>query len=157
MQAGESGTNAPKRLYGKTIEELELLGKGYRESYTKQITEEDIMLFASLSGDAQPVHVDKAYAEKTRFKGVIAHGLLTASLISAVLGTKLPGPGTLLVNTNLNYLKPVFPGETITATVEIFDFDFTRKRVILLARCRNQDGVLVISGSVIVKPPIKIE
>lgn len=137
-------------MIGLNINELEV---GQKAIYTKTLTETDVYLFAGISGDINPAHVNDEYAKSTPFKGRIAHGILTASLISAVIGMQLPGPGTIYVSQSLKFLAPVHFGDTITATVEIIDIFSEKNRVSLKTYCKNQDGIMVLVGEAIVLPP----
>lgn len=123
---------------------------GQRASFTKTVTEADISLFAGVTGDLNPLHVDKEFAKKTRFGERIAHGFLTAGLISAVLGTRLPGPGSIYLSQSLNFHRPVKAGDTITATVEVSTYNEEKGIVTLETNCHNQDGVVVLSGEAVV-------
>ena len=105
---------------------LEDLKVGMSAAYTKTVTDADLVLFAGVSGDINPMHVDQEYARKTMFQGRIAHGMLTASFISAVLGTKLPGPGCIYVSQNLKFKAPVRPGDTVRAKVTVKAIDLER-------------------------------
>lgn len=134
---------------GKTIDQLNI---GEKASLTKQITESDVLRFAEVTGDKNPIHIDPEYASQTRFKERIAHGLLTASLISAVLGTRLPGPGNIYVSQNLEFKAPVKLGDIIQAEVEIIEKIPERNRIRLRTVCRNQDGTVVIDGEAVVLP-----
>jgi 3-hydroxybutyryl-CoA dehydratase len=118
----------------------------------KVVTEEDILLFAKVTGDCNPVHVSREFAEKTRFKERIAHGMLSAGLISAVLGMKLPGPGCLYLSQTLNFLGPVKIGDEITARVEITEV-ISEKRLRLKTVCLNQRADIVLDGEAIIVPP----
>jgi 3-hydroxybutyryl-CoA dehydratase len=120
--------------------------EGDHASYAKTITEADILLYAAVSGDTNPVHMDAEYAQTTRFGQRIAHGMLTAGLISTVIGTKLPGPGAIYAGQTLRFLQPVFVGDTITATATVSAFDKERGRLTLATVCRNQRGEDVVSG-----------
>lgn len=137
-------------MTGFTINNLVV---GQKSSYSKTITETDVYLFAGISGDINPAHLNEEYAKDTLFKGRIAHGVLTAALISAVLGVQLPGPGTIYVSQTLNFLAPVYFGNTITATAEVKEILLEKNRVILETYCINQDGIKVTSGEAIVIPP----
>jgi len=134
---------------GKTIEELYV---GQKASLEKTITESDVLIFAGVTGDVNPVHLDPAYAAKTIFKERIAHGMLTASLISAVLATVLPGPGNIYISQNLEFKAPVKFGDKITAEVEIIEKITERNRIRLKTTCTNQKGIVVITGEAIVMP-----
>ena len=120
--------------------------------FTKVFSEEDVFLFAGITGDRNPVHISKEFAEKTRFRKRIAHGLLTAGTISAAIGMKLPGPGCLYLSQSLDFKAPVFLGDEITAHVEIVEV-ISEKRLRMKTRCFNQDKVLVIDGEAIIVPP----
>ena len=132
------------------------LAVGDRASFTKTITESDIILFAGITGDMNPVHIDATFAEKSLFKQRIAHGMLSAGLISTVLGTRIPGPGAIYLSQHLEFRKPVFIGDTITATVEVtaLEVDNPKKqRVTLATTCTNQDGATVLTGEATLIPP----
>lgn len=118
---------------------------------TRVISEDDVALFAQVSGDENPVHLDKEYAARSPFQGRIAHGLLTASLISAVLGNDLPGHGSIYLNQTLKFLAPVRIGDTITARVEVVATREEKRLVTLRTDCLNQDGALVLTGEALVK------
>jgi len=120
--------------------------------FTKIFSEEDVFLFAGITGDRNPVHTSKEFAAKTRFKERIAHGLLAAGTISAAIGTKLPGPGCLYLSQTLEFKAPVFLGDEVTARVEIVEV-ISEKRLRMKTRCFNQDNVLVIEGEAIIVPP----
>lgn len=119
---------------------------GMTDYVTKTITAEDIDKFAEISLDKNPVHLDEEYASKTIFKKRIAHGILVSGLISAVLGTKLPGEGAIYMGQELKFMTPVFIGDTITATVEIIELIAEKNRVVCSTICTNQDGKQVIVG-----------
>ena len=136
---------------------VDQLSVGQTASFSKTVTESDIYLFAGVTGDINPAHVNEAYASKTFFKGRIAHGMLSAGFISAVLGMQLPGPGTIYLEQNLRFLFPVRPGDTITATVEVVDLDPTKNTALLRTICTNQDGKQVVDGLAKVKPPLPTE
>ena len=136
---------------------IEQLSIGQTASFSKTVTESDIYLFAGVTGDINPAHVNEAYASKTFFKGRIAHGMLSAGFISAVLGMQLPGPGTIYLEQNLRFLFPVRPGDPITATVEVVDLDPTKNTALLRTICTNQDGKQVVDGLAKVKPPLPTE
>jgi 3-hydroxybutyryl-CoA dehydratase len=119
---------------------------------TKVITEEDVFLFAGITGDRNPVHISREYAAKTRFGERIAHGLLTAGLLSAVIGMKLPGPGCLYVSQTLNFLAPVRIGDEITARVEVVEA-ISERRLRLRTQCLNQRKEVVLDGEAVVVTP----
>ena len=126
--------------------EFEKLEIGMSECLGKTITEADILNFAGVRLDVNPLHLNEEYAKKTMFKGRIAHGIIGAGLISAVIGTKLPGEGTIYLSQNLKFIAPVKIGDTITAKVEIVELNQEKKKVGLKTTCTNQNGVLVIDG-----------
>ncbi|AST90892.1 MULTISPECIES: MaoC family dehydratase [Sutcliffiella] len=126
---------------------------GQTASCSKTFTEQDITLFADLSGDYNPVHIDKEYAKKTRFKAPIAHGLLTSSLLSQLLGYRLPGIGSVYVEQTIRFTAPVFAGDTITATGTVQEFIEEKNIVKLLTECHNQDGKLVLTGTAAMMVP----
>lgn len=118
----------------------------------KAFTKADVFQFAEISGDYNSAHIDEDYAKTTRFKERIVHGLLTAGLISSLLGMELPGKGTLYLEQNLKFLAPVYFNQEITARVEVIEI-IDNKKVLLKTTCRNPEGVLVISGNALVYPP----
>jgi 3-hydroxybutyryl-CoA dehydratase len=128
---------------------------GERAQTSKEVTEEDIASFARITGDWNPVHIDPEFASKTHFKGRIAHGMLSAGLISAVVGTKLPGPGCIYLSQNLRFVRPVRIGDTLTAEVEVTDWNPTKRIIHLNTRCFNQAGEDVVTGEAVlmVEPP----
>jgi len=119
---------------------------GDKASLSKTVTEHDIYTFAGVTMDFNPVHVDAEFAAKTMFKERIAHGMLSAGFISAVLGTVLPGANTIYLSQELNFLKPVKIGDTVTATVEVIEKIEEKNRVILRTTVTNQRGELVVDG-----------
>lgn len=126
---------------------------GASASFTKTISETDVYLFAGITGDNNPAHIDQVSAEKGIFGNRIAHGMLSASFISTVLGTMLPGPGTIYLGQDLRFRKPVFFGDTLTATVVATEVDVERNRVSFDTVVTNQDGVQVVTGQALVMPP----
>lgn len=137
-------------MKGITIGEMKI---GDSASFTKTITDTDIYLYAGISGDFNPAHVNQVEAEKGMFGKRIAHGMLSAGLISAVLGTMLPGPGTIYMGQELRFTKPVFVGDTITATITVAELIPEKNRAKLETVCTNQDGEVVIKGMATVMPP----
>ena len=137
-------------MTGKTIDELQV---GETAEFAKTISEADVYLFAGVTGDLNPAHIDESYAQKTFFKTRIAHGMLLAGFISAVIGTRLPGPGTIYIRQELNFLAPARMGDTITARVEVAEVLAAKKRVVLRTTCVNQEGTLVLDGEALVSPP----
>jgi 3-hydroxybutyryl-CoA dehydratase len=126
---------------------------GMSASRTKIITDADIRAFAQASGDMNSVHLDEAAAARSRFGRRIAHGMLTASVISAVLGNELPGPGTIYLGQDLKFKAPVFIDDTITATVELTAYREDRRIATFRTTVTNQDGVLVLEGEAVVIAP----
>lgn len=137
-------------MIGKTIKELKV---GDGAEFTKTISESDIYLFAGVTGDLNPAHIDEEYAKKTFFKTRIAHGMLLAGFISTVMGNKLPGPGTIYIKQELNFLAPVRIGDTITARAELTQIVPEKNRARFKTTCLNQDGKTVLDGEAIVSPP----
>jgi 3-hydroxybutyryl-CoA dehydratase len=137
-------------MIGKTIHELHV---GDSAEFAKTISETDIYLYAGVTGDFNPAHINEAYAQKTFFKTRIAHGMLAAGLISAVGGNMLPGHGAVYVRQELDFLAPVHIGDTITARVEVTDIMADKNRVKLRTTCINQDGTKVLDGVAILSPP----
>ena len=137
---------------GKFIHELKV---GDSAQISKTITETDIDLFAKVTGDFNPLHMDQDYAEKTRFKGRIAHGVLSIGFISNVLGNLLPGPGTIYLSQEVKFLSPVRIGDTITARVEVIELIPEKNRVKFKTICTNQEGKEVLDGTALVMPPKK--
>lgn len=137
-------------MIGYTIAQLKV---GQRASFSKTVSESDVYLYAGISGDFNPAHINQAYAEKTAFKTRIAHGMLAAGFISSVLGYQMPGPGTIYISQSLNFLAPVTIGDTITATAEVVEILTEKKRVRLKTFCTNQNGKEVLIGEALVSPP----
>ena len=131
---------------------FEDLAVGQSGAYAKTVTEADIVLFAGITGDSNPVHLNQDYAAGTRFKGRIAHGMLAAGFISTVLGTRLPGPGTIYLSQSLAFKAPVRIGDTVTATATVAALDAQRKRATFQTVCRVGDTV-VIEGEALVMVP----
>ncbi len=123
---------------------------GQTASLSKTITETDVVWFAGLIGDFSPIHVNAEYAKHTRFKARIAHGMLSASLISSVLGTRLPGAGTLYLGQQLKFLAPVYIGDTVTAVAEILKIREDKPIITLRTDCFNQHGQKVVEGEAVV-------
>jgi 3-hydroxybutyryl-CoA dehydratase len=122
---------------------------GERASFTKTVTEADVTTFAGLIGDFNPLHVDAEYARKSRFGRRVAHGMFTAGLISAVLGNKLPGPGSIYLSQQIEFLAPVYIGDTITASVEITSWRPEKRIITLKTDAFNQDGTQVVTGKAV--------
>ena len=137
-------------MRGKTVDQLRA---GDTAEFAKTISEADVYLFAGVTGDLNPAHINEEYARKTFFKTRIAHGMLLAGFISTVIGNKLPGPGTIYVKQELDFLAPAHMGDTITARVEIKEIVTEKNRAILRTTCVNQDGTTVLDGEALVSPP----
>ena len=137
-------------MKGITISEMKL---GDSASFTKTVSEHDVYTYAGVSGDFNPAHVNEVEAQKGMFGKRIAHGMLSAGFISTVLGTQLPGPGTIYMGQELRFTKPVFFGDTITATVTVTELIPEKNRAILDTVCTNQNGEVVIKGKATVMPP----
>lgn len=129
------------------FEEIEV---GQSAEFTKSISDEDVMSFAKITGDFNPVHVDEVAAANSQFGGRIAHGMLTAGLISAALAGKLPGPGSVYLSQTLRFTAPVRIGDTVTATVRVIEIMTAKRRVRLSTVCTNQKGVTVLEGEALV-------
>jgi acyl dehydratase len=136
-------------MIGKTIAEL---NPGDRAEITRVVEDGDIAAFVDAVGDYNPVHSDRAYAATTPFKRPIAPGIFTAGLISAVIGTQLPGPGAIYLSQSLKFVKPVKSGDTITARAEIIEVMQERNRIRIQTVCVNQHGEEVLSGEAWVMP-----
>ena len=133
-----------------TFEQIQI---GQSASFSKTLSETDIYLFAGITGDLNPAHVNAVAAADGMFKQRIAHGMLTASFISTVLAMQLPGPGTIYVSQEAQFRAPVFIGDTVTATVEAVEKLVERKWVKFRTQVKNQDGKLVVDGHAVVIPP----
>jgi len=132
-----------------TYDEIEI---GQSASVTKTISEYDVYTYAGVTGDFNPAHVNATYAEKTFFKERIAHGMLTASFVSTVLGMYLPGPGAIFISNTANFLAPVRINDTITATCEVVE-KLEKGKVRLKSTITNQSGEVVMNGESLVKAP----
>ena len=137
-------------IAGKSIDQLQV---GDAAEFAKTVSETDIYLYAGITGDFNPAHVNENYAKNTFFKTRIAHGMLTAGFISAIIANQLPGPGTIYLKQELSFLAPVHIGDTITARVEILELNTEKNRVRLKTTCSNQDDVTVLDGFGLVSPP----
>lgn len=126
---------------------------GDRDHFEKTISEADVYMFAGISGDTNPAHLSESYAAQTPFKTRIAHGMLSAGLISAVIGTRLPGPGSIYLGQELRFNKPVRIGDTIRADVEVLETRPGKRVIKLKTSCTNQDGDVVLDGIATVLSP----
>ncbi len=136
---------------GKSIHDLKV---GDSAEWSKTVTEDDVELFAKATGDFNPVHLNQAYAEKTFFKGRIAHGLLSLGFISTLLGNILPGHGTIYLSQEVKFLAPVRIGDTLTARVEVLELLPEKNRAKFRTFCTNQDGKVVVDGVAWGMPPV---
>ncbi|MEJ7758770.1 MAG: MaoC family dehydratase [Gemmatimonadaceae bacterium] len=125
---------------------LEDLAVGQTAEFAKTITDADVTLFAGVTGDFNPVHIDETAAQRSRFGGRIAHGMLSAGIISATIAGKLPGPGSIYLSQTLRFTAPVRIGDTVTASVSILEILTAKRRVRLSTVCRNQNGATVLDG-----------
>ncbi len=137
-------------MKGKTIHEIKV---GDFAEFAKTISESDIYLYAGITGDLNPAHINQVYAQETFFKSRIVHGMLLGGFISAVIGMGLPGPGTIYVKQELNFLAPARIGDTITAKAQVFEIEAEKNRMTLKTTCTNQSGNLLVDGYAIVSPP----
>lgn len=145
----EAEATHDRELDGLYFEDLTV---GMSDLYSRTITESDIVLFCGITGDTNPVHLDREYASRTRFKGPIAHGMLSASLISTVLGTKLPGPGVIYVSQNCRFRAPVRAGDTVVARATITELDPAKGFAKLETTC-SVGAKVVIDGEAMVMVP----
>ncbi len=137
-------------IENRTFDEIEV---GATASLERTLSWRDVELFAVMSGDINPAHVDEEYARSDRFHGIVAHGMWGASLISTLLGTRLPGPGTIYLEQTLRFRHPIAIGDTISVSVAVASKDQMRHRVVLDCRCVNQRGEIVIDGTAKVLAP----
>ncbi len=135
---------------------LATLSIGDAAEFRKTVSETDVYLFAGVTGDFNPLHVDEEYAKTTPFGSRVAHGPLTFALCAGLLGTELPGLGTVAVSNQIDYLAPVFIGDTIRVRVEVAALDTERNRATMAVTWTNQKGVEVAAGSMVVKPPREV-
>ncbi len=133
-----------------TIGQLEI---GQKAQFSKTISESDVYMFAGVTGDMNPAHLNAEYAKAGLFHERVAHGMLSASLISTVLGTELPGRGTIYLQQQVKFVAPVHFGDTVTATVEVIEKNVERNRVKLRTVCTNQNGQIVVDGEALAMPP----
>lgn len=119
---------------------------GQKATFSKTITDADVIIFAGLTGDLNPLHIDQVAASKTRFGHRIAHGTLLMGFISNLLGMKLPGPGTIYMRQDISFLKPTYIGDTVTAMVEVLTVRTDKNICTLSTTCHNQHGVMLVKG-----------
>jgi 3-hydroxybutyryl-CoA dehydratase len=142
-------TQSFEAMQGLFLEDLRV---GQQAMFGRTVTDADIAGFAGVSGDTNPIHLHDGYAKGTRFGQRIAHGMLGAGYISAVIGTKLPGPGAVYISQTLNFMAPVLVGDTITAVATIAAIDDKRRRVTLKTQCLNGDKVVIDGEAVVLVP-----
>ena len=126
---------------------------GQKAEFSKTISETDSYLYAGITGDFNPIHVNKPYSQKSIYGERIAHGFLTTGFISTVIGIELPDPGTVYLKQSMTFLRPVMIDETITATVSVMEKNVEKNRVILKTECFNEKEELVLTGEAVVMPP----
>ena len=131
---------------------IEDLKTGQSASFAKTVTDADIVLFAGVSGDTNPVHLDQSFAEKTPFKTRIAHGMLSAGFISTVFGTKLPGPGSIYMSQTLRFKAPVKIGDTVVATCTVTELIAEKRRAVFSTVCKVGDTVVIEGEAMIMVP-----
>lgn len=140
---------APPPEHHYAFEDLDV---GMAAEYAHTITDDDVLAFAALTGDTNPVHLNETYAARTRFKAPIVHGLLTSSYISTVLGTKLPGAGAIYLSQSLKFLAPVYHGDSVVARAEITELVGEKSRVVLKCTCSVEDRLVVEGEAVLMVP-----
>ena len=140
-----------KCVIGKTVDQISVGDKAY---FAKTISESDIVQYSGITGDVNPIAVDATFASKTRYKKRIAHGMLIASFFSNIVGTKLPGPGSIHVSYKVRFEKPVFIGDTVETKVEVTSVNEKENTIDVVVESINQDGVVVLSGSGVISPPL---
>ncbi len=137
-------------MVGKCIDQIQI---GDSASFQKTISETDVYLYAGITGDINPAHINEVAAQESMFQGRIAHGMLTAGLVSAVLGVHLPGPGTIYLGQELKFTAPVYFGDTVKAEVTVLEINLERNQVKLETICTNQHSKMVLKGIATVMPP----
>ncbi len=143
-----------KRKLGRMIDSLKV---GDKAKFSKKITDRDVHLYMGVTGDMNPIYIDRNYAERTHFKEPIVPGIILAGLIVATISNELPGQGTITVSQELNFVAPVRWNEMITTEVEIMAIDIERNRVQLKTTCRRLNGEPVVTGELVVMPPPRLK
>jgi len=141
-------------IEGYRFEDIQM---GMSAAFAKTVTEADVLLFAGVSGDTNPLHINSEFAKKTRFGARIAHGMLSASLISTVLGTKLPGPGAVYQSQTLKFVAPVYLGDTVEARVTVAEINREKRRIVMKTECKVGDRQVVVGEALIWVPPVEEE
>ena len=136
------------------VEDLEI---GMSRMLERKITQNDIILFSKVTGDENPVHIDEEYAQQTIFGRRIAHGMLTASLISAVIAEQLPGHGAVYLSQTLKFVKPVLPGQLVTTTVVVTHVEYSNRRVTLDCKCKVDEKVVLAGEALVLAPSRKFD
>ena len=136
------------------VEDLEI---GMSRMLRRKITQNDVLTFSKISGDENPVHLDEEYAQQTIFGRRIAHGMLTASLISAVIAEQLPGHGTIYLSQTLKFIKPVLPGQLVTTTVSVTHIEYSNRRVTLDCECKVDEKVVLEGEALVLAPSRKFD
>ena len=136
------------------VEDLEI---GMTRMLERKVTQNDILLFSKVSGDQNPVHLDKEYAQQTIFGRRIAHGMLTASFISAVIAEQLPGHGTVYLSQTLKFIRPVLPGHLVTTTVQVTNINYSNRRVTLDCKCEADERVVLAGEALVLAPSRKFD
>ena len=136
------------------IEDLEI---GMSRILQRKITQSDVLTFSKISGDENPVHLDEEYAQQTIFGRRIAHGMLTASFISAVIAEQLPGHGTIYLSQSLKFIKPVLPGQLVTTTVSVTHIEYSNRRVTLDCECKVDEKVVLAGEALVLAPSRKFD
>lgn len=134
---------------------FEELAVGQTDTLTRTLTEEDLLLFAKVSGDTNPVHLDKEFAATTQFEGRIAHGMWTSSLISCALATRLPGPGGIYLSQEVKFVRPVKLGDTVTVQLKVQNINERHKRATMSTNVINQNGKTIVKGKAEIMPAIE--
>ena len=138
------------------VDRFATLAVGHAASSTKTVTDTDVVLYAAVTGDLNPMHVDAAIAEASRFGARIAHGMLTAGHLSALMATQLPGPSAVYVSQSLRFVRPVRIGDAITSRVEVRELFPDKRHVQLLTTCTNQHGKIVLDGVAMILVPLEV-
>ena len=136
------------------VEDLEI---GMSRMLQRKIMQKDILIFSKISGDENPVHLDEEYAQQTIFGRRIAHGMLTASLISAVIAEQLPGHGTVYLSQTLKFIKPVLPGQLVTTTILVTRIEYSNRRVTLDCECKVDEKVVLAGEALVLAPSRKFD
>lgn len=141
--------NFDTEVHGLYLEDIKV---GMTAVHTKTVTDADIMMFAGVSGDTNPIHLSDDFADRSMFRGRVAHGMLSASFISTLIGTRLPGPGSIYMGQSLKFLAPVRPGQTVNTRVTVKEINHEKARITLHTQCMVGDEV-VIEGEALIKVP----